>query len=79
MWTVNTLYKRHPLDTARFLLELLKQTGRQVLNVRIYFGGELARSSKSCHVPVKEFKCRSLITDGYYFWKIERWNDTSEH
>ena len=49
MWTFNTPGKRPPLATIRYFLEQLKQTGRQVLNIRTDLGGELARSSEFCN------------------------------
>ena len=45
MWTFNTPGNKSPLPTIKYFLEQLKQTGRQVLNIRTDPGGELARSS----------------------------------
>ena len=53
MWTFCTPGKRPPLATIRYFLEQLKQSGRQVLNIRTDLGGELARSSEFCNVLVE--------------------------
>ena len=46
----------------------MKQTGRQVLNIRTYLGGELARSSEFCNLLVEEYKSGLQTTGGYSSW-----------
>ena len=65
MWTFYTPGKRPSLATVKFLLEQLKQMGRQVVNIRIDLRGESARSSEFCNFLVKDYQYRLQTTGGY--------------
>ena len=72
MWTFCTPGKRPPLATVNFLLEQLKQIGRQVVNIRTYLCRELARSSEFCNLLVKEYQCGLKTTGEYSSWLNEK-------
>ena len=65
IWTFCTPGKRPPLTTVNLLLEQLKEMGRQVVNIRTYLGGELARSSEFCNLLVNEYQSGLQTTGGY--------------
>ena len=60
--------KQPPLATVNFLLEQVKQMGRQVISIRKNLGGEVARSSKFCNLLVKEYQWGLQTTGGYSSW-----------
>ena len=53
IWTFCTPGKRLPLVIVNFLLEQLKQMGRQIVSIRTDLGEELVRSSEFCDLLVK--------------------------
>ena len=46
--------------------------GRQVVNIRIFLGGELARSSEFYNLLVKEYQCGLKTTGEYSSWLNEK-------
>ena len=68
IWTFCTPGKRPPLTTLTFLLEQLKEMGRQVINIRTYLGEELSRSSEFCNLLVNEYQCGLQTAGGYSSW-----------
>ena len=50
--------KTTPIGNSKTLtFEQLQQMDRQVVNIRTYLGGELARSSEFCDLLVKDYQC----------------------
>ena len=68
MWKFCSPGKQTPLETAQFLLEQLKQIGRQVRNIQIYLGSELAKLSEFCNLLVEEYQYKLQTTGKYSSW-----------
>ena len=68
LWTFCTSGKYAPIYSLRFLLEKLKQMGKQVINIRTNLGDELAKSSEMYNLLANEYQCGLEITRGYLSW-----------